>query len=77
MLLIQCNIYLMPEKKRNFKYVPNLKSLQQLLSKQDIFDKVFERHSIEQDIGVSHEYVSLRDDMVHILGRMIFFLSQE
>lgn len=49
--------------KRSFQYVPILKSLQQLLSRRDVIDKVVEGHQRQEGIDseVSYQYKSLRD----------------
>ena len=52
--------------KRSFQYVPILKSLQQLLSRSDIIDKVFESHQ-RQNVtcsGGSYQFKSSRDGSI-------------
>ncbi len=49
--------------KRSFQYVPILKSLQQLLNRRDIIDKVVESDQRQEGTysGVSYQYKSSRD----------------
>lgn len=51
------------KKKQSFQYVPLLKSLQQILNRKNILDKVIENHRGKEDINLdpSFEYTSPKD----------------